>query len=164
MQYQVDPADQTTENDQKPLFWLFGSFKNALFWFLNDPAWLGNVAKWLKTFSTITICNIKSSWCTKLKKTAKNQIEPQAPCLVVPFLIIFSFGTTQNVFCKHFHHHYLLDIKAAQLNTHYEPKKIAIAQENGLKPHFRPFSDTFSWIINEPAFFRKNRRVSFWPL
>ena len=30
MQYQVDPTDQTPENDQKPLFWLFGSFKKRL--------------------------------------------------------------------------------------------------------------------------------------
>ena len=37
MQYQVDPTDQTPENGQKPHFWLFGSFKNAFFWFLNDP-------------------------------------------------------------------------------------------------------------------------------
>ena len=39
MQYQVDPTDQTHENGQKPLFWCFGSFKDAFFWFLNDPAW-----------------------------------------------------------------------------------------------------------------------------
>ena len=39
MQYQVDPTDQTPENGQKPLFWLFGSFKNAFLRFLNDPAW-----------------------------------------------------------------------------------------------------------------------------
>ena len=72
MQYQVDPTDQTQENGQKPLFWLFGSFKNAFFWFLNDPAWPGNIAESWKTFSTITICNIKSIQQTKLQKMAKN--------------------------------------------------------------------------------------------
>ena len=39
MQYQVDPTDQSPENGQKPLFWLFGSFKNEILWFLNDPAY-----------------------------------------------------------------------------------------------------------------------------
>ena len=29
MQYQVGPTDQTPENGQKPLFWLFGSFKTS---------------------------------------------------------------------------------------------------------------------------------------
>ena len=38
MQYQVNPTDLSSENGQKPLFWLFGSFKNAIFCFLNDPA------------------------------------------------------------------------------------------------------------------------------
>ena len=38
MQYQVDPTDQIPENGQKPLFWLFGSFKNAILCFLNDPS------------------------------------------------------------------------------------------------------------------------------
>ena len=54
----------------------------------------------LRLFRNIKICNMKSSWCTKLKKTAKNQIEPQAPLLVVPFLIIFSLGTTQKCFLQ----------------------------------------------------------------
>ena len=30
---------QTQENGQKHVFWLFGSFKKAFLWFLNDPAW-----------------------------------------------------------------------------------------------------------------------------
>ena len=72
MQYQVDPTDQTQENGQKHLFWPFGSFKNAFLWSLNDPSWQGNIAKSWKTFSSITICNIKSIQPTKLKKMAEN--------------------------------------------------------------------------------------------
>ena len=74
MQYQVDPTDQIPENGQRTLFWLFVSFKNAFLWSLNDPSWLGNVAKWSKTFSTITICNIKLIRSTNLKKMAENLI------------------------------------------------------------------------------------------
>ena len=50
----------------KLLFCLFGSFKNALLCYLNDPSWTGNIAESWKTFSTITICNIKSIQQTKL--------------------------------------------------------------------------------------------------
>ena len=32
--------NQSQENGWKPHFWLFGSFKKAFLWFLNDPAWL----------------------------------------------------------------------------------------------------------------------------
>ena len=60
MQYQVGPTDQTQENGQKPHLWPFGSFKNGYLWSLNDPSWSGSVAECLKTFSTITLCNIKS--------------------------------------------------------------------------------------------------------
>ena len=74
MQYQVDPTDQTPENGQKPLFWLFGSFKSAFLWFLNDPSWPGEAAESWKTFYTITICNIKSIQQTKVQKIAKNLI------------------------------------------------------------------------------------------
>ena len=72
MRYQVDPTDQTPDNGLKHLFWLFGSFKNAFLWSLNDPSWPGNVAESWKTFSTITICNIKSTQQTKLQKMTKN--------------------------------------------------------------------------------------------
>ena len=72
MQHQVDQTDQSPENDRKPLFWLFGSFKNAFLWHLNDPSWPGNVAECWKAFSTITICNIESIQQTKLKKMTKN--------------------------------------------------------------------------------------------
>ena len=74
MQYQVDPTDQTPENGPKPLFRPFGSFKNAFLWFLDDPPWPCNVARCWKTFSFITICNIKSIQQTKLLKMAKNLI------------------------------------------------------------------------------------------
>ena len=46
MQYKVDPTDQAQENGQKPLLWLFGSFKNAFseFWMiLHDLVMLKNV-------------------------------------------------------------------------------------------------------------------------
>ena len=51
---------------QKPLFWPFGSFKNAFLWSLNDPSWPGNIAESWKTSSSITLCNIKSMQQTKL--------------------------------------------------------------------------------------------------
>ena len=38
MQFEVDPMHLTQKNGQKPNFWLFGSFKKAFLWFLNDPA------------------------------------------------------------------------------------------------------------------------------
>ena len=44
MQYQVDPTDQTRDNGQKPLFWHFGSFKNAFLRHADDPSWPGSVA------------------------------------------------------------------------------------------------------------------------
>ena len=56
----------------KTVFWLIGSLKNALLWFLNDPSWPGNVAESWKTFSTIMICNIKSIQQIKLQKMAEN--------------------------------------------------------------------------------------------
>ena len=74
MQYQVDPTDQTPENGQKPRFWLFGSSKNAFAWLLNDPSWPGDLAEGWKTFSTITICNIKSTQQIKTQKIAKNLV------------------------------------------------------------------------------------------
>ena len=40
MQYQVNRMHKTQEKVQKPHFWLFGSFKKAFFWFLNDPTWV----------------------------------------------------------------------------------------------------------------------------
>ena len=39
MQFEVDPMHLTQKNGQKPNFWLFGSFKKAFLWFLNDPVW-----------------------------------------------------------------------------------------------------------------------------
>ena len=71
-QYQVDPTDLTPENGQKPLFLLFGSFKKAFLWSLNDPSWPGYVSQSWKTSSTIIIHNIKSIQQTKLQKMAKN--------------------------------------------------------------------------------------------
>ena len=74
MRYQVNPTDQSQDNEQKPLFWVFGSFKNAFLWWLNDPSWPGYLAKCCKTLSSITICNIKSIQEAKLLKMAKNLI------------------------------------------------------------------------------------------
>ena len=54
----------------KNLFWPFGSFKNAILLSLSDPSSAGNFAQSWKTFSTITICNIKSIQQTKLEKMA----------------------------------------------------------------------------------------------
>ena len=85
MQYQVDPTMQTPENGEKPHFWLYGSFKNAFPWCLNDPSWPGNDAESWKTFSTMRICNIKSIQQTKLRIMAKN-------------LFFWHFGSFKNAF------------------------------------------------------------------
>ena len=53
-------------------FWPFLAFKNAFLWLLNDPSPSNNLAESWKTFSIITICNIKSIQQTKLQKMAKN--------------------------------------------------------------------------------------------
>ena len=73
---------------------VFGSFLHKLCWLIMQNM-SDTTTELYRLFRNIKIYNIKSSWCTKLKQTAKNQIEPQAPRLVVPFLIIFSFWTTQ---------------------------------------------------------------------
>ena len=67
-------TDQRPENGQKPLFWPLGSFKKAFLRILNDLSWPGNLAESWKTFSTITICSIKSIQQTKIQKMAKNLI------------------------------------------------------------------------------------------
>ena len=72
MQYQVDLRDQTPENGQKPHFLFFGSIKNAFFRHLNDPSRSGNFVECWKTFSTITLCNIKYIQQTKVRKMVKN--------------------------------------------------------------------------------------------
>ena len=72
LQYQTIQTSQTWSNGQNAHFWPFGSFKNAFLWSLNDFTWPGNIVEGWQTFSTITICNIKSIQQTKLKKMAKN--------------------------------------------------------------------------------------------
>ena len=69
----IKPIQQTKlqKMAKNLFFWLFGSLKIAKLRFLNDPSWPGNVAESWKTFSTITICNIKSIQHTKLKKIAE---------------------------------------------------------------------------------------------
>ena len=50
MQYQVDPTDQTQENGQKTLFWIFGSFKMHfcdILMILHDLVMLPNAGKHL---------------------------------------------------------------------------------------------------------------------
>ena len=71
MQYQVDPTDQTPENGQKPFLALWIIQKCILVIF-EWSSWPDNVALSWKTFSTITICNIKSIQQTKIQKMAKN--------------------------------------------------------------------------------------------
>ena len=63
-----------TRKWQKTLFWPLGSFKKAFLRILNDLSWPGNLAESWKTFSTITICSIKSIQQTELQKMAKNLI------------------------------------------------------------------------------------------
>ena len=72
MQYQVNPKDLSPRNGQIPPFWHFGSFKNAFLRHLNDLSWSGNAVEWWKTFSTITLCNIKSIQQTELQKMTTN--------------------------------------------------------------------------------------------
>ena len=80
--------------------------------------------KSLRLFRTIKICTMKSSGSIKLKKMAKNQIEPQTPLLVVPFRIIFSLQTTQKRF---------LQALSPSLLARYQgtlPKYALLAKEN----------------------------------
>ena len=59
-QYEVDPTNQRSENGRKPLFWPFGSFKNAYFVTFEWSSMSDMIAKLLRPFSTIKICNMKS--------------------------------------------------------------------------------------------------------
>ena len=68
------------------------------------------MAKLLRPFSIVKICNIKLIRWTKLEKMANIQIDPQAPLLVVPFLIRFTPGETQNLCSAPWPAYYLLDI------------------------------------------------------
>ena len=69
----VETIQQTKlENGQKPIFCLFGSFKNTFAWILNDPSRPANLAQTWKTLSTITTCNIKSIQDTKVQEMAGN--------------------------------------------------------------------------------------------
>ena len=56
---------------RKLFFWFFGSFKNAFLSLLNDPSWHRKVVICWKTFSTFTMCNIKSIQETKLQILAQ---------------------------------------------------------------------------------------------
>ena len=67
MQYQVNPTDQTRENGQKPPFWLFGSFKNAFLMIFEWSSMMHIMAKLLRPFSIMKICNMKSIRVTKPK-------------------------------------------------------------------------------------------------
>ena len=60
LQYQTIQTSQAGSNGQNAHIWPFGSFKNAFLWSLNDFTWPGNIVEGWQTFSTITICNIKS--------------------------------------------------------------------------------------------------------
>ena len=75
MRYQVDPTDQTQEKGQKTLFWLFGSFKNAFFLIFEWSSMSHIMAKLLRPFSIVKICNIKLILWTKLKKMANNWMD-----------------------------------------------------------------------------------------
>ena len=108
----------------------------------------------LRLFRTIKICNMKSSWCTKLKKMAKTQIEPDTPLLVVPFLIIFSLGITEKCF---------LQVLSPSLTARYQgcPAKYAVwAKENSY--NLTEWSKTSFWAIFELMnwiFFSFRKRV-----
>ena len=67
MQYQVNPTDQTRENGQKPPFWLFGSFKSAFFVIFEWSSMTHIMAKLLRPFSIMKICDMKSIRVTKPK-------------------------------------------------------------------------------------------------
>ena len=75
MQYQVDTTDRTPENGQKPLLWLFGSFKNAFFVIFEWFSMCDIIAKLLRPFSTIKICNMKSIRPTQLEKLTKDWMD-----------------------------------------------------------------------------------------
>ena len=64
--------DQNSRKWPKTSFLALHIIQNAFKRLLNDPSWPGKVAKSWKTFSAITICNIKSMQQTKIPKMAKN--------------------------------------------------------------------------------------------
>ena len=55
----------------KNVFLALWIIQNAFLWLLNDPLRPDNVAKCLKTFSTIIVCNIKAIWGAKIEKMTK---------------------------------------------------------------------------------------------
>ena len=164
MQYQVDPTDQTPENGQKPLFWLSGSFKNAFFVIFEWSSTTHIMAKLLRPFSIMKICNMKSIRVTKpkiwtqkwmdhskqptrrTKKILKNQPEFSRTCG-------FRGDFTES------------------LNFHFTVSKVTIPdldfRQNPLKvekPLKMAVFGTVSWLLNDPDFSRENRRVRFMSL
>ena len=61
---------KTQENGQKPCFWLFGSFKTACFWFLNDPAW---VIRWHTHAHHLVLSNMQYQVELMLQTQEKGQ-------------------------------------------------------------------------------------------
>ena len=75
MQYQVDPTDQTPENDPKLLFCLsdhFLTISDPFLWLLSDPAWTGDVAKFREHLVLSQYAISSRYQKTKLKKMIKN--------------------------------------------------------------------------------------------
>ena len=79
MQDRVKPLSQTQENGQKPHFWLFGSFKKAFLWFLNDSAW----AIWQPTWQDHLVQSKYAIWS---RSDAQN-LNKKSQKLKVQFLV-----------------------------------------------------------------------------
>ena len=146
MQYQVDPRDQTPENGQKTLFWPLGSFKKAFLRFLNDLSWPGNLAESWKTFSTITICSIKSIQQTKLQKMAKNLIfgslDHSKMNLCEVWMILHDLVTLPKVEKHLVLSEYAISSRSSRPNSRKWPKKLFFGYLDHSNMHFRDF-----WMI-----------------
>ena len=70
----ITRPSKPTKHDKQPKtsFLVYWIIQNAFLWFLNDASWPGNVAKWLKTLSTIKICNIESILQIQFQKMIKS--------------------------------------------------------------------------------------------
>ena len=141
------PTDLSPENGQKPVFLHFGSFKNWFLWFLNGPSPPGDIAECWKTFSSITICNIKSIPQTKLQKMTKN----------------FIFGSLDHSNMHSCDFWMILPNLAAMPNVeeHLDLSKSAISSQSN-RPNSRKGPKTLFlalwiiqncifWLLNDPA-------------
>ena len=133
MQYQVDPTDQTRENGQKPLFWLFWWLKNAFLGFLNDPSWhvrLPNVGKHLVLSQYAISSRSKRPNPRKWPKTSFLAIWIIQKCIFVIFEWTFMTWQDSQMLRNNLYNH----------NMQYQVHPSCQNRENGPNLSFSHFS------------------------